>query len=47
LIQSAFSLGELQILNGELGTCMGEFNKAMVEFFGEGSVLASEILISR
>ena len=32
LVQPDFSLGKLQILSGELGTCMGEFNIAMVEF---------------
>ena len=30
MVQSALSLGELQVLNIELGKCMGEFNKAMV-----------------
>ena len=33
MVQPALSLAELQVLNGEVGKCMGEFNKAMVEFF--------------
>ena len=34
LVQPAFSLNELQILIGELGTFMGGFNRAMIDFLG-------------
>ena len=34
LVQPAFSLNELQILIGELGTCMRGFKGTMIDFFG-------------